>query len=180
MAGTSGSPFRPPRRWHQLVRGRYRCALRGAPGPHLRHPLRTGGATPPAWRAEAAAARERRPAAHHRQAAQFSKPTLHLGTAFGVKLSRTSYSFLLQIWRFNCTWDGRAGVRVLGMGPQLCLSARTSFKTLLIEGKTGGNAAHRSHTRVKVFQGGKVCLPPQNCGQAPRSNLWRKITGCWG
>lgn len=51
------------------------------------------------------------------------------------------------------------------------LSVCASFKTLLIEEKTGGNAAHRSHTRVKVFQGGKVFLPLQNCGQAPGSNL---------
>lgn len=117
MAGTSVSPSPPPRRWHQLVRGRYRCALRGAPGPHLRHPLRTGGATPPAWRATAAAARERRPAARS------SKPAPHLGAAFRVKLSETGYSFLLKTWRFNRTlgWgEGGPEVRVLRMDPQQC------------------------------------------------------------
>lgn len=165
MAGTGGSPSPPPRRWHQLERGRYRCALRGAPGPHLRHPLRAGGAAPPAWRPRAAAARERRPAARHRRTARFSKPAPHLGTAFGVKLWGTGYSFLLKTWRFNRTlgWGGRRQSSRDGFTTmrEAFLSARASFKTLLMEEKTGRNAARSSHTRVKLFQGGKVFLPPQ-------------------
>lgn len=158
MAGTSGSPSPPPRRWHQLVRGRYRCALRGAPGPHLRHPLRTGGATPPAWRATAAAAREKRPAARS------SKPAPRLGAAFGVKLSETGYSFLLKTGRFNRTlgWGGGGGPRSQSSKDgsatmrEAFLSARPSFKTLLNRRNNPWKRRSSEATRVsKCFKAAK-------------------------
>lgn len=178
MAGTGGSPSPPPRRWHQLERGRYRCALRGAPGPHLRHPLRAGGAAPPAWRPRAAAARERRPAAGHRRAARFSKPALHPGTAFGVKLWGTGYSFLLKTWRFNRTlgWGG-AEVRVPGMGPQQCgrrFSPLAHPLKLYSWKKKPGATPLAAATRVSnCFKAAKSFCRRKNCGQAPESNLER-------